>query len=247
LALAPLAQESAALLACGERSLLASWSAGHLWGVVNRAPEEVHVLLVGRRCKPKRGVRIHTVSELDPRDVRVRNGIPMTSPARTLIDIAADAAADELECAVSEARALKLIGDGDLEAALMRAGRRAGTRALRSLLNAEHGSGFTRSRAERLMRRLTRDARLPPPICNAWVIGLEVDFLWPAQRLVLEVDSYQFHGHRAAFERDRAKGMALVAAGYRLIRVTWLQLKTKPLMVAALLAQALVRGTRDAH
>ncbi len=91
---------------------------------------------------------------------------------------------------------------------------------------------MTRSEAERKLLELLRDARLPPPETNARVLGYEVDFLWRAQKLVVEVDGYAFHGHRAAFERDRAKDQVLVAAGYRVIRVTWRQLEREPLVVA---------------
>jgi very-short-patch-repair endonuclease len=105
------------------------------------------------------------------------------------------------------------------------------------------GPALTRSEGERLMRRLARAAGLPEPVANSRVVGWEVDFLWPAQRLVVEVDGYQFHGHRTAFERDRRKGLALAAAGYRVIRISWRQLVHQPILVAAQLAQALAVGS----
>jgi very-short-patch-repair endonuclease len=69
--------------------------------------------------------------------------------------------------------------------------------------------------------------------------GYELDFCWPDHRLVVEVDGYRVHGHRTAFERDRARDAALVAAGYRVIRLTWRQLTEQPLLVVANLARAL--------
>jgi very-short-patch-repair endonuclease len=82
-------------------------------------------------------------------------------------------------------------------------------------------------------------AGLPTPRTNARVAGYEVDFVWPAQRVIVEIDGYRFHGHRSAFERDRRKGLALAGAGYTVIRISWRQLVHDPLLVAAELARAL--------
>ena len=98
-----------------------------------------------------------------------------------------------------------------------------GTRALRAL-QSDNASGFTRSAAERMLRGLIRAANLPRPRFNARLAGYEVDAVWPDRRLVVEVDGYAYHGHRAQFERDRRKDLALTAAGYRVIRVSWRQL-----------------------
>ena len=174
----------------------------------------------------------------DARDVR------LTSPARTLIDFAADASYFGLERAVAEARVQKLLRDGELEGALARAGRRRGTAKMRAYLRSEQGPAMTRSEAEREVRRLTRAARLPQPKANARVAGYEVDFLWPEQRVILEVDGYRYHGHRRAFERDRRKDMALVDAGYLVIRITWRQLTEEPFAVIAHIARALDRAAR---
>jgi very-short-patch-repair endonuclease len=163
----------------------------------------------------------------------------VTAPARTVIDLAADDDDDELEAALSEARALRLVRDQDIEAALERAGNRKGVARMRRLLSLEGGHGYTGSRAERLMRRLLRDAALPQPRCNRRLLGYGVDFLWPDERLVVEVDGYQFHGHRSAFERDRRKDQVLIAAGYQVVRITCRQLVHEPLRVAAVIAAAL--------
>ena len=93
------------------------------------------------------------------------------------------------------------------------------------------------------MLELIRAAGLPPPEVNARVCGYEVDFLWRRQRLVVEIDGYAFHSSRSAFERDRAKGAALLAAGFQVMRVTWLQMEREPYVVVAHLAQALARSS----
>ncbi len=242
-ALAPHAAERAALLACGEGALISHWSAAYLWGLMENPPSEIHVATPGRHCRSRNGIRLHRVKALDPRDVRVKDGIPLTAPARALIDLAAETGYDVLERMLAGARVKKLVSDRELKRALERAGHRAGTGRMRGFLKAEQGPALTRSKAERLMRRLIRAAGLPGPQTNVRVEGWEVDFFWPDQRLIVEVDGFLFHGHRAAFERDRRKQLALAAAGYRVIRITWMQLLHEALLVAAKLAQALTTGS----
>jgi very-short-patch-repair endonuclease len=104
------------------------------------------------------------------------------------------------------------------------------------------GAVMTRSKAERLMRRLTAAAGLPMPETNRVVLGHEVDFLWRSHRLILEMDGFEFHRHRHQFETDRRRDQVLTAAGYRVIRVTWRQLRDEPMAVAVRIGQALVAG-----
>jgi very-short-patch-repair endonuclease len=198
---------------------------------------DVHVTVIGRtlRCRP--GIVVHRVDRLARQDLRHRHGIPLTSPARTICDLAASEPPNIFERAANEARVQRLLSDRELKRALKRSPSRKGTRALRALL--DDGPAITRSEAERLMLKLIGRANLPKPITNAPVSGYTVDFLWPAQRLIMEVDGFAFHGHRHAFERDRKRDAALTAAGYRVIRVTWRQLTTEPLEVIAMLARAL--------
>jgi very-short-patch-repair endonuclease len=247
LALAPLADETAALLACGDRAVISHRSAAHMWSLIARPPADVEVTLVGRRCRPKQGVRLHWVAAIDEQDVRLRGGLLVTSPARTLIDLALEAGYAELERAVAEARARRLLDDGELERALERSrGRRCAAR-MRRFLRSEGGPALTRSGGERRMRKLLRDAQLPQPVLNATVAGCEVDFLWAAQRLIVELDSYDFHGHRLAFERDRRRDMVLQDAGYQVIRITGRALVYEPLSVVAHIARALDRRARPVH
>lgn len=245
-ALPQFGREQAALLACGEDSVLSGRSALYLWGIRDAGPPDVEVTVAGRHCRKRRGIRLHLVHALDPREVRRRHGLQVTSPAWALIELAAVADLDELGDAVAQARVKRLLRAGELEAAASRGGRRAGAAAMRAFLRAETEPAITRSRVERDFRRLFRAARLPQPKVNARVAGYEVDFLWPEQRVVLEVDSYTFHGHRRAFERDRGKTMALEDAGYHVIRVTPRQLLEEPYWVIAHVARALERYGRTA-
>ena len=235
----PGASELAAVFACGGGALVSHRSAAALWGLLPGNAHAVDVTVVGRHCRSRPGIDVHQAGQIDKRDIRRRNGIPVTAPARTLIDWAATASDDEFEQAVSEARVQRLVRDGEIEAALARAGNRSGVARTRAVLRAEDDSGYTRSRAERLIRALLKAARLPAPRVNVPVAGYSVDFLWPEHKLIVEVDGFQFHGHRAAFERDRRKDQVLTMAGYRVIRITWRQLRDEPLAVAAAIAGAL--------
>ncbi|MFL5822324.1 MAG: DUF559 domain-containing protein [Solirubrobacteraceae bacterium] len=228
-ALAPLGRQRAALLAFGDGSVLSHATAAHLWGLRETAPGTLDVTVVGRRCRSRPGIRSHEVAQLHSRDARQRNGLPLTSPSRTLIDLAAHVGPDELERLVSEARAQGLVRAGELEAALERAGNRRGVARIRAFLGAEEESDFTRSKGERKLRSLLRQARLPQPRANGRAAGHEVDFLWESEKLVVEFDSYQFHGHRSAFEWDRHKDVLLAEAGYQVLRFTWRQLDNEPL------------------
>ena len=234
--LEPLADETAALLYAGDDALLSHETAAALWGLAP-APSFVVITLIGRHPRSQPGVRLHEVDLLDIRDARMHLGFPVTSPARTLIDCAATGLA--LDRLLDEARALKLVKDAEIHAAMERCPGRKGIAAMRALLAAEQDTGFTRSKAERILRRLVREAGLERPVFNTHVLGFEVDALWAAHRLVIEVDGYDVHGHYRAFQRDRAKGNKLVGAGYMVLRFTWAQLTGRPMLVVAEIARAL--------
>jgi very-short-patch-repair endonuclease len=246
LALAPLAKEQAALLACGPRSVISHLSAAHIWGLVGEPPTKIDVTLLRSQVRAKRGIRLHRATTLDQRDFRIRSGVRLTAPARTIVDLAAQASEVELERLIAEARVKRLLREGELEAALDRAGKRPGVSKLRALLRTEAGRAMTRSGVERLCRRMLKAAGLPDPKVNQRIGGYEVDFLWPQERVVLEVDTYTFHGHPRAFERDRLKTMALEDAGFHVIRVTRRQLLEQPYLVIAHVARALERYARAA-
>ena len=227
----PAARRLAAVLACGPGASLSHLSAAVHWRMLSDDGGLIHVTITGPHRRGPQGVRVHETKHLDPADIRTRSGVPLTSPLRTLHDLAATDHPG-LEIALNEAQALRLVTAQELGTA----GRR-----IQKLL--EDTPGFTRSEAERRLKSLLLKAQLPPAIHNARVEGHEVDALWPHHRLVLEVDGYAAHGHRAAFERDRQRDQQLTAAGYRVIRVTWRQLTATPEAVAARLGAILASGT----
>ncbi len=243
--LEPEAAEVAVLLSVGDDCVLSHGTAAAVWGITAGPLDLVEVTVVGRGVRPRAGTRIHRVGALDSRDVRMKDNLPVTAPARTLIDWASRVSDEALSQALNQARVLGLVRDSEIEAAIVRCPTRPGVARMRRVLSAESTSGFTRSEAERRLLGLIRQAQLSPPETNARLLGYEVDCLWRAQRLVVEVDGAAFHGHRRVFERDRGRDQVLVAAGYRVIRVTWLQLEREPLAVLARIAQAL--GAAAAH
>jgi len=238
-AAAPLAAETAALLMCRPDPVLSHATAAAIWGI--GPPGGVpHVTLERSGSSSRRGVVIHRVERLERRDRGMRQGFPLTSPARTLTDLATVLSRDELDAALERARVARLVRPGEVLEALDRAPSRTGAGVLRELI-AERPE-LIRSQAERRLLALVRVARLPTPEANVRVAGHEVDCHWPAERLVVEVDGYAYHAGRAAFERDRRRDADLLAAGQRVIRVTWRRIVDEPEAVIAAVAQALAHG-----
>jgi hypothetical protein len=181
-----------------------------------------------------RGVHVHQSTTLAPPDLRTRDGLRVTALARTLLDLAAlDEAA--LAHALNEALVRRMVPRSELDAAI--ATRRRGAGRLRAALDA--GPAPTRSALERRFLALVARAGLPRPLTNARVGRWEVDALWPAQRLIVELDGFAAHATRRAFEADRLRDLEHGAAGYRTVRLTHRQLAARPEAVAARLAAAL--------
>ena len=240
--LMPLALPAAALLSLGSTACLSHRSAAAVWGLVPADPNPIDVTVVARNPRPRAGIRLHRVGQLHPADVTTRSNLRVTSLARTLIDFAAQATSDELSHAFGEARAKLGLTDRSLQAALKRLpASHRGAAIVRRMLAS--GDTYDRSKAERLMRTLCQQARLPQPLVNRSLNGVLVDFLWPEAKLILEVDGHRTHGTREAFENDRLRDQIHIAAGYVVIRVTWRQLDREPLAVLARLAQALALRT----
>ena len=168
-------------------------------------------------------------------DVRRLGGIPVTSPARTILDMAA-AADPHVESALARALRRNLTTRSEL---LERASTRPGCRLLLPLLDS--GPALTESEAESRLLALIRKARLPEPECNITLGRFVVDFLWRPQRLVVEVDGFEFHSDRATFESDRVRDAELQAMGFRVLRVTWRGIVREAEAVIARIAGALAR------
>ena len=215
----------AAVLACGPGAALSHRDGAALLGIRPSARLAIEVTAPRRHRLP--GIDTYT-TKLIPADVAVVDGIPCTTVARTLLDLATVVDRQALEKAINQAEVLELFDLRAVNATLERAGRRRGTRALReTLAHLDPLSAQTRSELERRFLSLCRQSGLPPPEVNASLaIGshrFKPDFLWRAQRLIVETDGYATHSTRRAFERDRHRDLVLLRAGFRTVRVTWRQ------------------------
>jgi very-short-patch-repair endonuclease len=229
LARVPLAREMAAVLACGADSAVSHRSAAVVWRLL--APgedEEIDVTVPASGARRRPGLRVHNSTRLSPQDVRRLRGLPVTAPWRTLIDLAGAAPARELELATQEALARRLLNARRLVTELDHYRGRKGLRRLKDLLESDAPRALTRSEAEERFLALVRAAGLPAPEVNVRIHGHEVDFFWREQGLVVEVDGFQFHSSRAAFERDRRRDAHLQTHGLRVVRVTWRQIVDAP-------------------
>ena len=184
---------------------------------------------VGRSRSGQTGIALHQVRRLHAQDRAAVDEIPITSVARTLLDLAEVVSRRRLERAFEEADRRDLLDLTAVWGLLERSPGRRGRKPLGALLT-ERYRPLTRTRSglERQFLRLRREVGLPPPLVNSRVAGYEVDMAWPDRRLVVELDSYAFHHTRAAFERDRARDAALQLQGYRVLRVTDRQLDDEP-------------------
>jgi very-short-patch-repair endonuclease len=235
-----LGTETAALLACADRAVLSHRTAAALWKLrPSMAGGDVHVT-IGDSQGQRAGIRTHRTRRLEAQDIRTYELLPVTSPARTVLDLATTERAREVERALDEGIVRKILRVSEVEDVLRRASGLRGAPLLARILERRRGPTVTRSEGEERFLSLIRDALLPPPEVNVSIHGYEVDFLWRKQRLVVEVDGYAYHGNRGAFERDRRKDAQLRAGGLSSMRVTWRQMQDEPYALIAHVAQALV-------
>jgi very-short-patch-repair endonuclease len=228
-------QWMAAVLAGGKGAVLSHESAAALWELRARRGRQIDVT-VGKHAE-RPGIRFHR-AQLDPTEVTQRKGIPVTTPERTIIDIAATLTPSQLERAIRQAEYEHLTTLATLTSCLSSRHAGRGAKALRKALAlADSGKGITRKELERRFRAFTRKYALPPPDTNVQMrIGdrwIEADCVWHDDRLMVELDSRAAHHNVHAFESDRARDRALQAAGWKVIRITWRQLTEERDAIAA--------------
>jgi hypothetical protein len=235
----PLGDETAALLACGHGAVLSHLTAAAVWGLLPAAEGPIHVTVpAGSGVRGREGITAHRSRTLSPDDVAFHEGLPIVSAARALLEIAALGGRSELERALDEGLACRRTTRAQVAAVLARSGRRPGARGLAALLGARSaGTGVTRSRANARFLAIVRAAGLPEPEANVRLLGFEADFYWPQARVAVEVDGYQWHASRRAFERDRRKDAAFADGEISLTRLTWEQMDTGALAIAARLSR----------
>jgi very-short-patch-repair endonuclease len=230
----------AAVMACGNRAVLSHRSAAALWGFRPAPSDPISVTVAGRANRNRSGITVHATRSLDAADVTERDGIPCTSIARTLLDLAGVVTRRVLDRAIEQSLILRLYDGASVDAVLERANGRRGAGVLRrALAHLADDPATVRSELERRFVELVRDAGLPAPAVNTLVADHEVDFCWPAHRLVVETDGRATHDTPYAFERDRRRDLDLEQAGWHVLRVSWRQLAEGPGQVTAILRDRL--------
>src|SRR5215210_3037679 len=228
----------AAVLAAGPSGVLSHASAAALWDLRRSAAVIVDVTIADGGSRKRKGLRIHRARDLTGQTT-THDAIPVTTPARTILDLAATLQRRPLERLLDQAQNTRLTDVVSLEAlARAHTGHRGASRLLATLDAHEPGATLTKSELEERFLALCRDAGLPRPRVNAWVQGFEVDFVFAEQRLLVETDGWSWHRTRAAFERDRHRDAVHARAGYRTLRFTHRQLTQAPHDVAATVAAA---------
>ncbi|MDX6682299.1 MAG: hypothetical protein QOG94_2338 [Solirubrobacteraceae bacterium] len=237
----------AAVLACGRDAALSHRSAADKRSLWRTSRSAIDVTTPRQGGRGHAGIDAHTSTTLLPRDVEKVDGIPCTSVARTLLDLAAVSPRRVVERAFDQAEVHRRLDARTIEDVLSRAGGHRGARILRSILD-DHVrvSVLTRNELEARFLELCGGAGLPAPEVNAWLhldpIGYEADFLWRTRRVIAEVDGRDVHTTRRAFEHDRRRDQRLMLAGYRVVRFTWRQVSGEPATVAATMRELLAQA-----
>jgi very-short-patch-repair endonuclease len=226
----------AAVLACGPNAVLSHWSAAALWGIRGNRSGPIDITSPSK-TKSRGAIRRHRM--LLPRDeVTVEHGIPVTTAPRMVFDLAAVSDAHVVESALRQCEYLRLYDPLSLGDLVDRyPGQRGNRNARAALARLEESSGETEAGLEERFLSFLDAHRLPRPDFNAWLEAqgqrYKVDCLWPDQRLIAELDSWQAHGTRSSFQSDKTRDRRLLRAGYRTTRITWAQLDDEPEQVAA--------------
>jgi len=234
----------AALQACGDESVISDLASAAAWDAAP-PPATIDVTVPPRSRRSRPGIRIRH-RRLGPSEVVVRDGLRVTSPVRTVLDLAEHLGMLELERVCAELMVAKRLTNGELERAVRENRGRRGIVALRELALAAEP---TRSDTERAFLRAVRDSGLPRPIVNApYVVEglgrIRPDFMWAAPRVIVETDAFSTHGGASRFERDRERDAALVALGWVVLRHTRRIVVRRPQLVVTQLARVL--ALRDA-
>jgi very-short-patch-repair endonuclease len=232
----------AAVLACGPGAVVSHLSAAAAWDLLPSATRTVDVTVgLGGRTPP-RGIRLHRTRVLADDEVTTLRGLPITTPARTLVDLAATRVpAKRLAAALDRADLIHHLDFAELRELLARHRGRRGTRLLNAQLERYRAPIDVRSELERLVYELCDDHGLPRPSENTVIEGRVRDCFWPHCRLVVEADSYAWHRSPSALNADRERDVELTLAGYHVLRFTYEQVTQRPKYVVEAIRTALLR------
>jgi hypothetical protein len=234
-ALRPEAWWYAAVRAYGPRALLTHRSGARLWGLRPYSGDPEVTVRTHAGIAVRKGTILHRSTDILPLEITTVDGIPTTTVARTLLDLAAVVPAHHLRRAVERAVELELFDLTAISEVLDAHPRRPGRPPLRTLVAdlKDHGTARTRSDVEAAFLQLCLDQDLPRPLVNDDKNGSERDFTFADQRLIVEIDGWAYHRSRRAFEADRARDREALRAGYRTARFTATEVLRDPKSVAA--------------
>lgn len=226
----------AAVLACGDQALLSHGAAAALHDLLKPTRGAVDVTIPRRSGRSRPGIRIHRSCSLAAADRTQIAGIPCTSVTRTLIDVAATAPAAVFEKACNQAVIERVLDAREVSELLARHPHNPGSRRLRAATGSEEvGSDRTRTKLERTFLALCLRGGLPRPAVNEWMAipgeEMQCDFVWHAERVVVEVDGWATHRTKRSFEMDRRRDQLLCLAGWQVVRFTWTDVNTRPVHV----------------
>jgi very-short-patch-repair endonuclease len=213
----------AATLATG--GVLSHATAATAWQLRPPSAGAIHVTVGCAGRMRRNGIRVHRSRTLTPDDITTHRNIPITTPARTIIDLARTLTGRPLEQALDQAEHRRLLDFAELRT-------RPIPRSLQAVLSLYTAGTPTRSELEERFLALCRDHGLPRPEVNAHVEGYEVDFVWRAKRLIVEVDGYAYHRSPSQFELDRERDVQLRTKGWTVLRFTYRQVTHRPAWVA---------------
>lgn len=209
----PVARSAAAVLACGEKAALSHGSAASLWGFAKHWDEPFEVTAPSIRVRD--GIKVHRSRTLTRRDITRQLGIRVTSPARTVLDNAPRLTGKRLSRFVNNALRTPYLHAADLEDILNRNPNHPGAKRLLPFVRDP-----TNSPLEDDFLDFARRYGLPEPVTNTHLLGYEIDVLYPRERVIVEVDSVEFHADRGSFEHDRKRDAVMLAAGFVTVRIT---------------------------
>lgn len=232
----------AAVLAVGPGALLSYHSAGWLWGLWRGSPKPIHVTATVPRHHPTpNGLVRHRARNLIEVDREMVDGIPVTSVARTLLDLAWKLRSDQLARVLSRAEELKLLDLDAIRAVINRNRGHHGAKRLRFALDTYQPAIYSRSEFERRFVRYLIASGLPRPATGWNELGYELDVYWPDLSFGIELDTWETHGTHRAFEGDHDRDLDFALADIETIRISELQFRREPDQIAAKVARLLDR------
>jgi very-short-patch-repair endonuclease len=224
----------AAVLVCGDRAALSHRSASALWGIGFEEKGRIDVSVASTSEIKRSGLKVRTRKSLSVENIVRRDGIPVTNPIQTLIDLATELKPMRLERAVNQADVHDLVDPERLRTALDGHVGEPGVKKLRTMLD-RHTFRLSDSDLEIFFRPLARAAAFPSPLSKHWVVGYEVDFFFPDHGLVVETDGLRYHRTPAQQARMVKRDQKHTSHGYRVLRFTHWQIAYAPTEVTQVL------------